>query len=497
MSALLHRRWTFLGQIGLTLILLTACSDASTPDLSPAAPAATRLRYVTLPADATATPTPFRPLAGTDTPPPSLTPAVTAPLPVEVTPSPSSTPDFNLLLPAAWTPPAFYVPAGVPTPMPLLTDNEMVTFLLLGSDMRLGTPFRTDTMIFVAIRPKSGQVTLVSIPRDLWVYIPGWEMQRINTAYVHGSASAPDGGETLLKNTVLYNLGLRVDYIAIVDFDGFRRIVDTLGGIDVPVACPYTDWRLKSPELDPQVEENWELYTVQPGLVHMDGDLALWYARARKKSSDYDRSRRQQEVLRAIYAKGLQLGVVTKIPQLYGALRNSLRTDVDLKTLLALAPLAWHVTNADIRSYYIVPPLVNGWITPGGAWVALPDGAAIRAMLERALSPQRQGREEDSVLIEVWNGTTYEGWDRLAAERLNYAGYETRLERADRRDYAQTWLYDVTTDQDTARAARILNVLGLSSAARIAAPGYRQGVSYVLIVGADYQPCFQPQTLQP
>ncbi len=476
-------------------LLLTACHTATLSEAVVPTPTATFPLYVTLPANATATPTPFRPLPGTDTPPPSLTPIPASPQVVEATPS--STPDFTVLLPTAWTPPAFYVPEGAPTPMPLLTDNEMVTFLLLGSDVRLGAPFRTDTIVFVAIRPKLGQVTLISIPRDLWVYIPGWEMQRINTAYVHGAANGLDGGESLLKNTVLYNLGLRVDHTVLVDFDGFRRIVNTLGGIDVPVACPYTDWRLKSPELDPQVEENWELYTVNPGVVHMDGDLALWYARARKKSSDYDRNRRQQEVLRAMYAKGLQMGAVVRIPQLYSTLRNSVRTDVDLSTLLALAPLAWHVTNADIRSYYIAPPLVTSWTTSSGAWVAVPDGAAIRAMLEMALSPQRRNQTDEDIVVEIWNGTPNDGWDRLAAERLNYAGYETRLARADRRNYEQSWLYDVTSEQDARRAAHLLSVLGLPQSALVAAPGYRQGVSYVLILGADYQPCFQPQKIQP
>ncbi len=489
-------RWRFAWQLVLVCLLWTACSTPTPSALEIPTLAPTLFSYVTVPADATATPTPFRPLPGTDTPPPVLTPL---PLSPQATTSPPATPtpDFASLLPTSWTPPAFQVPEGVPTPMPVLTDNNMVTFLLLGSDMRLGTPFRTDTIIFVAIRPQVGQVTMISIPRDLWVYIPGWEMQRINTAYVHGAASGPAGGETLLKNAILYNLGLRVDHITIVDFDGFRRIVDTLGGVDVPVACEYTDWRLRSPDLDPQIEENWELYTIHPGVVHMDGDMALWYARARSKSSDYDRSRRQQEVLRAIYAKGLQIGAVTKLPQLYSTLRSSVHTDVDLNTLLALSPLALHIGNADIRSYYIAPPLVTNWTTSSGAWVAVPDGAAIRAMLEQALSPHRQTPAKDSTIVEVWNGTANEGWDRLAAERLNYAGYWTRLGRADRRDYTQTWLYDLTEDQDRTRASHLLNVLGLPQSALIAAPGYRSGASYILIVGADYQPCFRPQNIRP
>ena len=103
--------------------------------------------------------------------------------------------------------------------------------------------------------------------------------QRINTAYQHGiSVDYPGGGPGLLKDTILYNLGIRIDHTAMVEFDGFRQIVDTLGGVDVPVSCSYTDWRLIDPTFNPEVESNWNLYTTGPGLIHMDGDLALWYA---------------------------------------------------------------------------------------------------------------------------------------------------------------------------------------------------------------------------
>jgi hypothetical protein len=301
----------------------------------------------------------------------------------------------------------------------------------------------------------------------------------------------------LLKDTILYNLGIRIDYTAVVDFDGFRRIINTLDGIDVPVSCAYTDWRLKSPELDPEVEDNWELYTAGPGMIHMDGNLALWYARSRSKSNDFDRGRRQQEVLRAIYARGLQKDFIGKIPQLYSDFNNTVQTDIGLNTMLELAPLTLHLDNADIRSYFIRPPLVNDWITPSGAWVTVPNGSAIQSMLAEALSPSRQTQEMGSIIVEVWNGTAVDGWDTLAAERLNYAGYETRLASADRRDYANTLLYDVTTAQDPDRAASLLAALGLPQSALVSAPGYRNDVSYVLIVGADYQPCFRPENMAP
>ena len=134
-----------------------------------------------------------------------------------------------------------------------LDSQETVNFLLIGSDRRPGGSFRTDTLVIAMLRPKEGQVSLISIPRDLWVYIPDYGNQRINTAYQQGELSGyPGGGPGLLEATVLYNLGIQIDHTAMVEFNGFQHIIDTLGGIDVPVACPYTDWRLDRPQLRPQ-----------------------------------------------------------------------------------------------------------------------------------------------------------------------------------------------------------------------------------------------------
>ena len=196
--------------------------------------------------------------------------------------------------------------------MPIAQGRDTINFLLLGSDTRGGTSFRTDTMVIAIVRPSTGEVSLISLPRDLWVNIPLVGMQRLNTAYEYGVIyNYPGGGPALLRDTILNNLGINVDHTAMVDFNGFRQVVNTIGGVEVPVFCPYTDWHLISPELDPENEYNWELYTVGPGVVKMDGDLALWYARSRKRSNDFDRGRRQQEVLRAIYSQALQANLIT------------------------------------------------------------------------------------------------------------------------------------------------------------------------------------------
>lgn len=473
----------------LLLLLASACGGQPLAAVS----TPTTLYLVTVPSDATPTPTPFQPVVGAENLLPS--PVFTAtPPPLE------NTLDPNALIPPTTTPESFYVPPYAPDPSIDLTSDGTVTFLLLGSDKRPGqTYFRTDTIIIVVIRPGTGQVALISVPRDLYVYIPTVGMDRINAAYEYGEMpkyNYSGGGFALLKDTIHYNLGLRIDHLAIVDFDGFSRIVDTLGGIDVPVFCPYTDWHLIDPSLDPNDENNWSLYTVGPGVVHMDGGLALWYARSRKRSSDFDRGRRSQEVLRALYTRALKTNSISKIPELYNDFSSSIITDLTLPTLLQLAPLALHLTNADIRSFYIGKDLVTSWMTPGGASVLLPNGPAVQSMLQQALAFAPRTTDVQPLTVEVRNGTSNPGWDSLAAERLNYVGYNTSLAPADRQDYPNSLLYDLSINPDLTIISSMLNVLGLPSEAFVSAP-MQADINYILIVGADYQPCFNPETIAP
>ncbi|NJN44179.1 MAG: LCP family protein, partial [Anaerolineae bacterium] len=239
--------------------------------------------------------------------------------------------------------------------------------LLLGADYSTSNVSRTDVIIVASIRPGDRMVSLISIPRDLYVSIPGRGMQRINTAYLYGELDRyPGGGAALIKETILNNLGVHIDHFAMVNFDGFRQIIDTLGGVDVPLSCPYTDYRLNG------ATGNLYLFSVGPGLAHMDGYTALWYARSRMASNDFDRGRRQQEILRAIYNKALQLDIIPQIPTLYQEFQDVVTTDMALGDILAMVPLSLEVKSPRIRSFSVSGPLVNSWITPGGGYVLLP-----------------------------------------------------------------------------------------------------------------------------
>lgn len=482
----------FIHSIFLAGLLLAGCGTF--------APAQSGLPFVLVTAapNASPTPTPFQPIPWTPSGAAQSQPVLDPATPTLTLPAPTETPvptiDPNLLVNTVV--PFSTIDASGSGSQVLNNGQETVNFLLIGSDRRPGGSFRTDTMVIAILRPNEGQVSLISIPRDLWVSIPGWENQRINTAYQHGvSVGYPGGGPGLLKETILYNLGIRIDHTAMVEFDGFRQIVDTLGGVDVPVACPYTDWHLIDPSFDPENENNWELYTTGPGVIHMDGDLALWYARSRQKSSDFDRGRRQQEVLRSIFVQALQSGTLSRIPELYNNLSSTVETDLNLGDILQLSLYAPKMTNADIRSYYIRPPYVSPWTTEGGAYVLLPNEDALQGMLTEALSAAPRAAEKQAIIIDVMNGTSVAGYETLAATRLNYAGYETHIVPSDRQDYAYSVLIDKTTTQDRTQSDSILNVMGLPPISLIPAADPNSTAHYLLILGYDYQPCFSPEKM--
>jgi hypothetical protein len=229
----------------------------------------------------------------------------------------------------------------------------------------------------------------------------------------------------------------------------------------------------------------------------MDGDLALWYARSRQKSNDFDRGRRQQEVLRALFSQALQAGTLKRIPELYNDLKSTVETDLNLGDLLQLALYAPKMTNANIRSYYIRPPYVQSWITEGGAYVLLPNKDSLQQLLTQAMSPSTTTEQRKKITIDVMNGTSTTGFDSLASMRLNYAGYITNPIASDRQDYAYSVLIDKTAEQDRNQSDAILNVLGLSPTSLISSPDPNSKTNYLLILGYDYQTCFKPENLAP
>lgn len=432
---------------------------------------------------------------------PKLTPVGSStPRPPTATPVTLSTAQSSFDV--GWPPPFSYGnPPAPPTPIPgpappFAFAPGVINILLLGSDRRPNSgSFRTDVIIVASLYPGQGTVALLSIPRDLYVYIPGYSMQRVNVAFQLGETIGyPGGGPSLLADTIRYNFGIPIHHYAKVEMDGFAGIVDAIGGVTVNVNCFYRDWRLRSPNLNPNDGRNWILYTVNPGVTDMDGDLALWYARSRRLSSDFDRSRRQQEVLRAIYRQILQLGLIPRIPELYSELRDTVSTDLGLADLLSLAPMAARVSTADIRSRFVGRDQVTSWRVPSsGAQVLLPNYDAIQDLVRDTFSfePSDELVPASALAVEVINASGIEDWGALAAERLTYAGFEAHLGSASTASGTSTQVVDyrVGTAEE---AQQILTAFGLAASRLVELPDPGSPFAYQLVVGTDYQPCFDP-----
>ncbi|MEA3326858.1 MAG: LCP family protein [Chloroflexota bacterium] len=258
----------------------------------------------------------------------------------------------------------------------LTKPKGQVNILLLGSDVRPNEGgFRTDIIVWVSLNPKDGFVSAISFPRDLFVNIPGMGENRINVVF-------PYGGFDLLADTFEINFGVRPDKYILVDFTGFKAVINNLGGIDVQTKQNLTD------SCDKSINASG-VCSAGPGLVHMNGDLALWYARSRYSTNDIDRARRAQEVIEAIFNRLMRLDVILRVSDLYSAYTTYVQTDIGLSNVIPLLPLASKINeNKDIRNYVVGYDLAYDWITWQGAQVLIPDIDGIRELMIEALTLQ-------------------------------------------------------------------------------------------------------------
>jgi anionic cell wall polymer biosynthesis LytR-Cps2A-Psr (LCP) family protein len=161
-----------------------------------------------------------------------------------------------------------------------------------------------------------------------------------------------------------------------VNFEGFSNIVNELGGVNVQVAEPLYDERDGPGD-----------FGVAAGEVAMDGDTALWYVRSRGTSSDFDRTRREQEVLEALFWKILSSDGLSKAPELYEHFKNTVTTDISIEHILPMLPLAADIAETgNIHRYAIGPEQVNSYTTSGGGAVLLPLYDSIIGIMQQALN---------------------------------------------------------------------------------------------------------------
>ena len=260
-----------------------------------------------------------------------------------------------------------------------------VTIMLMGTDTRdraTEVASRADVMMLVTINPLSQTAALLSIPRDLYVPLPGLDQQRINTAYFWGDyKQLPGGGPQLALDTIEYNFGIPIDRYGVIDFNGFQAVIDAIAGVDIDVPREIIDTAY------PTEDYGIETLIIPAGRVHMDGALALKYARTRHADSDFGRLQRQQQVLLAVRDKALSIGQLGKVPEVLNVVGAALRTDLTLPEILALAKKWTQIPRENIHTYRIDETMITPWVTPQGGQVLLPDREKIAQMVAQFLGP--------------------------------------------------------------------------------------------------------------
>jgi LCP family protein required for cell wall assembly len=230
--------------------------------------------------------------------------------------------------------------------LPDWSQHERVNILLLGVDQRPNEegPWRSDTMIVVTVDPQSMTAGALSIPRDLYVEIPGYGERRINMAHFLGDAyDYPGEGPGLAMQTIEYNFGIPMHYYIRINFQGFREIVDYLGGVTIEVDEEIWDYRY------PDGQYGYTTIHIPAGTQLMEGRMALQYARTRHSGTDFDRLRRQRQVLLAIRERALRLDLIPKIPALASTIGQSVTTNLQLGEVVTLAQIASRIGAEDIR----------------------------------------------------------------------------------------------------------------------------------------------------
>lgn len=223
------------------------------------------------------------------------------------------------------------------------------TIIIGGLDSRpdqLGEPVRTDSLMLVSIDPGSGEIGVLSIPRDLWVRIPDQEERdRINRAYFLGESRATGYGPRLLQQAVSWNLGMRVHNYILVDFQALIEIVDHLGGIEVSIDYAINDERY------PDMNYGYDPFFLPAGAHILDGRDTLRFARTRHGNNDVRRAERQQMVLYAIRDRVLNLNflrLVAQFPALLATLGAHVQTGLELEQIVQLALLVKDIELEDI-----------------------------------------------------------------------------------------------------------------------------------------------------
>ncbi|MCL4804400.1 MAG: LCP family protein [Anaerolineae bacterium] len=384
-----------------------------------------------------------------------------------------------------------------PESIPTWSGRERVNILLLGVDQRCEEegPTHSDTIIVATIDPVSQSAALLSLPRDLWVEIPDFGVNRINQAYFLGQAyELPGGGPALASETVEAFLGVPIDYYVAVDFKAFVDFVDMMGGVvvDVPERIE-----------DPNYPDNcygYDPFTIDAGRQRLDGATALKYARTRVTfGGDVDRAGRQQQVIMAVRDQATQLDTLPqllfKAPQLWQSFQDNVSTNLKLDEALQLANLVRNIPRDSMHTVVLDYDYVYPDTTFDGQQVLVPLREEVRTLRDQVFAPPvvptpviealPTAIAMEEARVAVFNGTPTFG---LAGDTQTYLLRQnvnvTEIGNADSSTYTTTQIIDYGSHPGTVQQlVRLLNVPPLNVSTGTAPAG---DFDVLVILGSDW-----------
>ncbi len=354
-------------------------------------------------------------------------------------------------------------------------DEDRINFLAMGiGGEGHDGPELTDTIIFSSYRPSTDEVGMLSVPRDLTIYVPGYEWRKVNHINAYGEAEEEGTGPEFAAEVLGGVLGQEIHYWVKIDFSGFADLIDDVGGVDIYVERSFTDNEYPTDDYLVQTisfEEGWQ---------HMDGETALQFARSRHgnngEGSDFARAERQQKIMMAVKDKTLSARTLlnpAKVNRIISTLGDHIQTNMSTWQILRLASLARDVDPETIQNHVLDNSsdgvLYNEMIN--GAYVLLPkndDWGAVRRVAANVFNEGDSNYiaelppEEDSGLVrlEIQNGTTITGYAFMTSQVLGGQGFEiVSIGNAEERAHEQTIVYDLTNGEQPDELALIQEYL--------------------------------------
>lgn len=351
-------------------------------------------------------------------------------------------------------------------------QEGQINFLLLGVGGKgHDGPQLSDTIILGSYDKEQNRVSMMSIPRDLAYPLGNGRFEKINSLNAWMEKSYPGQGAKRTATAIGELLNIKIDHVIRIDFDGFGKFIDALGGLEIDVQKSFTDNSYPRGE-----DEGWKTVSFQKGPTTMNGDRALEFVRSRHgnngEGSDFARSRRQQQVIQAVREKLFSLGTLSnpkKISELITILSGNIQTDLSSWDMIAYAPLVSQV-DKDKITMRVLTDAPDGELVPanvGGAYMLFPrkpDWSEIRYLANNPFSTKEDEEKtlkpETSISLEIKNGTTYEGYAFQVSQKLKKIGYTVpTIGNADHKGYERTMLYDLTDGKKSAELVRLKKML--------------------------------------